>query len=84
MALRYAALGLALFALAACDRPDVADGARSAAPSPVPESLRGGGAPGPEAAPDFTLPGLDGPFALADQRGRVVLLTFWAAWSSPR
>ncbi|RME99523.1 MAG: hypothetical protein D6768_14895 [Chloroflexi bacterium] len=32
-------------------------------------------------APDFTLAGLDGrPVSLADYRGRVVLVNFWATW----
>ena len=40
-------------------------------------------APAYEQAPDFTLPGVDGPFALAEQQGHVVVLTFWATWSEP-
>ena len=32
-------------------------------------------------APDFRLPGLDGDFALADQRGHIVVLNFWATWN---
>lgn len=82
MPLRYLTLCLVLVALAGCDRGVDANGALTATRSAVPESLRGEGA-APEAAPDFTLPGLDGPFALGEQRGRVVLLTFWASWSEP-
>lgn len=37
-----------------------------------------------EAAPDFTLPRLDGGrIALADLRGRPVLINFWATWCRP-
>jgi peroxiredoxin len=38
----------------------------------------------PRAAEDFTLPALDGgTFRLADQRGRIVLVNFWATWCPP-
>jgi cytochrome c-type biogenesis protein CcmF len=37
-----------------------------------------------QVAPDFTLTLLDGsPFSLSDQRGKVVVLNFWASWCPP-
>ena len=38
----------------------------------------------PKAAPQFTLAGFDGSsFNLADYRGQVVVLNFWASWCDP-
>ncbi|MDR3748852.1 MAG: redoxin domain-containing protein [Acidobacteriota bacterium] len=46
--------------------------------SPKPASSQG------NPAPEFSLAGLDGrPLSLADYRGKVVLLDFWATWCVP-
>ncbi len=36
-----------------------------------------------EAAPGFTLAGIDSEVRLAEQRGKVVYLDFWASWCTP-
>jgi cytochrome c biogenesis protein CcmG/thiol:disulfide interchange protein DsbE len=89
MRLRYGSCFLLLaLAAAGCESeetmvpPDeAAPAARTAPAAPGVTGPATDGPVEPEPAPDFALPGLDGDFALADQRGHVVVLNFWATWN---
>jgi cytochrome c biogenesis protein CcmG/thiol:disulfide interchange protein DsbE len=92
MRLHYGPLCLLLaLAAAGCESEEAMVPPDEAAPTPraAPAPPGAPGLPAPAAdgpvepapAPDFALPGLDGDFALADQRGHVVVLNFWATWN---
>ena len=82
VAFLLASLALVAVAAGCADEP--------AAPAPVEAARPAGSAAFAEVdtlslpAPDFERPALDGvPFRLADHRGEVVLVNFWATWCLP-
>lgn len=87
MHLRYGLLLMLALAASGCETEE------TVAPMSTPRAMRpalpDSGAPvtdgpvEPVPAPDFALPGLDRAFALADHRGHVVVLNFWATWNDP-
>src|SRR5687767_9003852 len=82
MFLRYALATAALaLTLAGC-RDEAPAGPATPQPAEVPV-LDTAVVEAPTSAPEFTLVGPDGEFDMAEQRGNVVLLTFWATWSEP-
>jgi len=75
-------LGLGLLGLVACDQGKSEPGAEPAA-QPIPLQERGLVKVG-SLAPNFELWDVDGnPVTLAQYRGKVVLLNFWATWCGP-
>ena len=55
--------------------------AQNASPTPIPAEQT---AATTQKAPDFSLPTIDGKtFRLSDQKGKVVVLNFWATWCAP-
>jgi len=71
-------LGMLVLAAASCDS-GASDSVAEWSPSQGQQAIKIGGP-----APDFQLWNLDGqPVTLSSQRGRVVMLNFWATWCGP-